>query len=76
MDHEVVQMKALIAFMCWCILWVLCWPLALLVLLLSPAILVIGLVIWVLVKGVQGLGALLEALFMLPARLLGHRGRP
>ena len=66
-------MKALIALLCWCILWVLCWPLALLVLLLSPAILVIGLVVWVLVKGVQGIGAFLEALFMLPARLLGHR---
>jgi hypothetical protein len=65
-------MKALIAFICWCILWVLCWPLALVVLILSPVILVIGLVIWLLVTGVRGVGALLEALIMLPARLLGH----
>jgi hypothetical protein len=68
-------MKVLIAFLCWCILWVLCWPLALLVLILSPVILLIGLVIWVLVKGVQGLGAFLESLFMLPARILGYPRR-
>ncbi len=68
-------MKALMAFLCWCILWVLCWPLALLFLILSPLILVAGLAIWVLVKGIQGLGAFLEALFMLPARLLGYRPR-
>ena len=68
-------MKALIAFACWCILWVLCWPLALLVLLLSPLVLLIGLVIWVLVLGVRGVVALLESLFMLPARLLGWHGR-
>jgi hypothetical protein len=68
-------MKALITFLCWCILWVLCWPLALVVLLLSPLILAVALVIWVLVMGVRGLGAFLESLFMLPARLLGHHGR-
>jgi hypothetical protein len=68
-------MNVLIAFIGWCVLWVLCWPLALVVLLLSPLILLIGLVIWVLVKGVQGLGTFLESLFMLPARLLGYRQR-
>jgi hypothetical protein len=48
---------------------------ALLVLIISPLILLIGLVIWVLVMGVRGLGAFLESLFMLPARLLGYRQR-
>ncbi|MBP8305504.1 MAG: hypothetical protein KBE04_15430 [Phycisphaerae bacterium] len=68
-------MGALIAFLCWCILWVLCWPLALLILLFSPLILLVLLVVWVLVMGVCGLGAFLGALFMLPARALGYRGR-
>lgn len=68
-------MGALIAFLCWCILWVLCWPLALLILLFSPLILLTGLVIWVLLMAVLGLGAFLAALFMLPARVLGYRGR-
>ena len=66
-------MKALIVFLCWCILWVLFWPLALLVLLLSPAFLVVGLLVWLFVLLVRGLAAFLEALVMLPARLLGSK---
>jgi hypothetical protein len=66
-------MKVFIAIICWCILWALCWPIALLVLVLSPVLVVIGLLVWLLAAAGRGLFAFLEALFMLPARLLGSK---
>jgi hypothetical protein len=66
-------MKFLIAIIGWCVLWALCWPIALLVLLFSPVLVVIGLLVWLLAAVGRGLFAFLEALFMLPARLLGSK---
>jgi len=58
-------------FLLWCILLVLCWPLALLALVLYP-------IIWVLLPpfrllgiAVGGVLALVAAVIMLPTRVLG-----
>ena len=58
----------------WLILFVLCWPLALLVLVLYPFIWLLLLPFRLLGIAVGGVFAFLHALLMLPARLLG--GRP
>lgn len=64
-------MKTMLALLLWCLLLVLCWPLALLALVLWP-------VAWVLLLPFRLVGitfaalfAFLYALLMLPARLLG-----
>ena len=66
-------MKALIATVAWCLLLVLCWPLALLALVLWP-------IVWLLTLPFRLVGitfsavfALLHAILLLPARLLGWR---
>lgn len=55
----------------WLLLFVLCWPLALLALLLWPLLWVISLPFRILGICFEGGFALLRALIMLPARLLG-----
>ena len=59
------------AFFLWCILLVLCWPLALVVLVLSPLIWLQLLPFRILGFAVGGLLSFVRALFFLPARLAG-----
>ena len=66
-------MKVLIAMVAWCILFVLCWPLALLALLLWPLAWLIALPFRVVGISVSAVFALLRAILFLPARLLGWR---
>lgn len=66
-------MNALILFVGWCLLLALCWPLALLALLLAPLVWLISLPLRLLGIGVGAVFALIGALLFLPARLLGHR---
>ncbi|MBI5255614.1 MAG: hypothetical protein HY855_03875 [Burkholderiales bacterium] len=66
-------MKALILFLLWCILFVLCWPLALLALVLAPIVWLLSLPFLLLGIGFGAAFALIAALLYLPARLLGHR---
>lgn len=54
-----------------CILLVLCWPLALLLLILSPLIWLLLLPLRILGYAVGGVLAFIKALFFLPARVLG-----
>ncbi|HJS21381.1 MAG TPA: hypothetical protein VJ764_01895 [Steroidobacteraceae bacterium] len=61
-------------FVLWLILLVLCWPLALLALVLWPLVWLISLPFRLLGVAVEGVFALLRALVLLPARVLG--GRP
>jgi hypothetical protein len=68
-------MKTLIFFVCWCILLVLSWPLALLVLLLAPLVWLLSLPFRVVGLAVAAVLALLRAILFLPARLLGYRTR-
>lgn len=67
-------MKTLLLFVAWCILFVLAWPVAVLALLLFPLVWLIALPFRLAGLVVEALFALLRAVLMLPARLLGHRG--
>jgi len=66
-------MKTLIAVLAWCVLFVLCWPLALLVLVLWPLAWLLLLPFRLVGVTFSALFAFLHALLMLPARLLGWK---
>lgn len=57
-------------FLLWCILLVLCWPLAVGILVLYPLIWVLLLPFRLLGFAVEGVLQLIKALFLLPARVL------
>lgn len=59
------------AFLFWLILFVLCWPVALLALILYPVVWVLALPFRLVGITLEGLFELLRALLLLPARLLG-----
>ena len=68
-------MKVLLVLIAWCLLLVLCWPLAVLTLILFP-------VVWLLLLPLRLIGitvnagfALIKTVLFLPARLLGYRSR-
>ncbi|MFG6459242.1 hypothetical protein [Roseateles sp. BYS96W] len=63
----------MLTFLFWVVLFIVCWPLALLALLLWPLVWLVTLPFRVLGIAVEGVFALLRALVMLPARLLGGR---
>jgi hypothetical protein len=60
----------MITFILWCILFFLCWPLALLALVVYPIVWLILLPFRIAGIAVDGVLALLRGLFFLPARLL------
>lgn len=66
-------MKTLIAILAWCLLFVLCWPLALLALVLWPVVWLLALPFRLVGITFGALFALLQAIAFLPARLLGWR---
>jgi hypothetical protein len=68
-------MKTLLFFVGWCILLVLCWPLALLVLVLAPIVWLVALPFRIAGLCLGAMFALVRALLYLPARLLGPRAR-
>lgn len=61
----------MLAFLLWCLLFVVCWPLALLALLLWPLVWLLLLPLRLLGIAVDGVFTLLRAVVMLPARVLG-----
>ena len=66
-------MKLLGVVLLWALLLCLCWPLAILLLVLWPLLWLLSIPFRVLGSAVRGVLALVGALFMLPARLLGAR---
>jgi hypothetical protein len=64
-------MKTLFALGVWCLLFVLCWPLAILALVAWPLVWLLSLPFRLVGITFSALFAFLRALFMLPARLLG-----
>ncbi|MDI1252235.1 hypothetical protein [Thermomonas sp.] len=66
-------MKTLITLMLWCVLLVLCWPLALLALVLWPLFWMLSLPFRLVGITFSALFAFLYALLTLPARLLGWK---
>ena len=61
-------------FLLWLLLFVLCWPIALLALLLYPIVWLLLLPFRLLGVAVEGIFELLRSLILLPSRLL--RGKP
>lgn len=60
----------MLTFMIWCVLLVLCWPLAVLALLLYPLVWLLLLPFRLIGFAVNGAFEFLRAIIMLPARLL------
>ena len=60
----------MLKFLLWCLLLVLCWPLALLALVLYPLVWVLLMPFRIIGIAVDGVLGLLRGIFMLPARVL------
>ena len=67
-------MKVILTFFVWCLLLALCWPLALLALVLAPIVFILAIPFGLLGLVFAALFALLKAILFLPARILGYRG--
>jgi uncharacterized membrane protein YgaE (UPF0421/DUF939 family) len=68
-------MKALILFIGWCILFVLCWPVAVLALILLPVVWLVSLPLRLIGITVGAVFALIRTVLFLPARALGWKRR-
>ena len=68
-------MNALILFVGWCLLFVLCWPIALLALILFPFVWLLSLPLRLIGITIEAVFALIRTLLFLPARVLGWRKR-
>ncbi len=64
----------MLTLLIWLLLFVFCWPLALLALILWPVVWLLTLPFRLLGIAVEGVFALLRAILFLPARVIG--GRP
>lgn len=60
-------------FIAWCVLLVLCWPVAILALILWPIVWLVSLPFRLVGITFEAIFALLKALLFLPARVLGYR---
>lgn len=60
-------------FILWCILFVLCWPLAVLAIILYPLVWLLLLPFRLIGITVDGVFSFLKAVILLPVRLLGER---
>ncbi|MBD8696453.1 hypothetical protein [Stenotrophomonas sp. CFBP 13718] len=69
-------MKTLFALGVWCLLFVLCWPLAILALIAWPFVWLISLPFRLVGATLSAVFAFLSAVLMLPARLLGGGRQP
>lgn len=67
-------MTALLVIVGWCLLFVLCWPLAILALILWPFLWLLSLPFRVVAITFDATFALLRAVMFLPARICGYRG--
>jgi hypothetical protein len=65
----------MLKFLLWLLLFVLCWPVALLALVLWPIVWLLSLPFRLVGIAVEGVFGLLRALLLLPARVLGGARR-
>jgi hypothetical protein len=63
----------MLTFIAWCVLLVLCWPVAIAALILWPLVWLVSLPLRLVGITFEALYALLKALLFLPARVLGYR---
>jgi hypothetical protein len=61
------------SFLLWCILFVICWPLALLALVVYPIVWLLLLPFRLLGIAVEGVFGILKAILLLPLRVMGGR---
>jgi hypothetical protein len=66
----------MLKFLLWLLLLVLCWPLALLALIVWPLVWLLSLPFRLVGISFEALFALLRAVLMLPARVLGYKPKP
>jgi len=64
----------MLTFLIWCLLFVLCWPLALLALVLWPLVWLVSLPFRLIGITFEAVFALLRAILLLPARLFRRMG--
>jgi hypothetical protein len=62
-----------VKFLVWCVLFVLCWPLALLALVLYPIVWLLLIPFRIVGIAVDGVLGLIRGILMFPARLLASR---
>jgi len=67
-------MKLLLSLLLWAILLVLCWPIALLILVLWPFLWLLSIPFRIVGTLMNAVLALVRAILFLPARLLAERG--
>ena len=67
-------MTTLLSLLGWCILFALCWPLALLALVLWPIVWLVSIPLKLIGISIGAVLALVKSILFLPARLLGYRG--
>jgi hypothetical protein len=68
-------MRFFLVLIGWFLLFALCWPLALLLIVVAPLLWLLWLPFRFLGLTIEAVFALVRAIFMLPARLLGHKER-
>jgi hypothetical protein len=68
-----IPVKSLLVIIGWCLLFVLCWPLAILAIVLWPLLWLLSLPFRLVGITFEALFALLRAILFLPARILGYR---
>jgi len=68
-------MRILIGLVLWAILLAICWPLAVLVLVLAPIVWLLSIPLRLVGITVEALLALARSILFLPARLLGYKWR-
>jgi len=67
-------MHTLFTLVAWCLLFLFCWPLAILALVLWPFLWLISLPLRLVGITLEAAFALLRTILFLPARLFGYRG--
>ena len=63
----------MISFLAWLILFIICWPIALLALVLWPIVWLISIPLRLIGISVGAVLALIKTVLFLPARMLGYR---
>jgi hypothetical protein len=71
--HDEEDTQTMLKFLLWLLLLALCWPLAILALLLWPIVWLLSLPFRLIGIAVEGIFDFLRALITLPARILGAR---
>jgi hypothetical protein len=64
-------MRTLLLIVAWCLLWVLCWPIALAAIVIWPFLWLLSIPFRIVGVILEAMLAFLKALLMLPARVLG-----